>query len=140
MVSPADRRYAALQRRSASDTNFRCSKGKWFRLRHSWLQRFRISWGQFGNRCRESPRFGPGAAVILDFRLRIENHCKIFPGNVPKSAVILDFMGSIWESLQGLSPAQENGPPATVVAVTAICRLRFYLRLTQRNWSPGHLG
>ena len=29
--------------------------------------------------------------------------------------------------------AKENGPPATVVAVTAICRLRFYLRLTQRN-------
>ena len=77
-----------------------------------------------------------GAAVILDFRLRIENHCKIFPGNVPKSAaipdfrgsireslqempgnsptaaVIPDFMGSIWQSLQGLLPAQENGPPA----------------------------
>ena len=33
------------------------------------------------------------AAVILDFRLRIENHCKIFPGNVPKSAAIPDFRG-----------------------------------------------
>ena len=43
MVSPADRRYAALQLRSASDTNFRCSKGKWFRLRKPGLHRFLIS-------------------------------------------------------------------------------------------------
>ena len=43
MVSPADRRYAALQRCSASDTNFRCGKGKWFRLRKPGLHRFLIS-------------------------------------------------------------------------------------------------
>ena len=32
------------------------------------LQRFLISWGKLGNHCRESPRFGPGAAAIPDFR------------------------------------------------------------------------
>ena len=89
------------QRPSASDSNFRCRKGKWFRLRKPGLHRFLISGGKLGNHCRESPRFGPGAAVILDFRLRIENHCKIFPGNVPKSAVILDFRGQFGNRCNG---------------------------------------
>ena len=40
-------------------------------------------------------------AVILDFRLRLENHYKVFLGISPNAAVILDFRGSIWESLQG---------------------------------------
>ena len=48
MVSPADRRYAALQRRSASDTNFRCRKVKWFRLRKPGLHRFWISGPNLG--------------------------------------------------------------------------------------------
>ena len=39
-------------------------------------------------------------AVILDFRLRLENHYKVFLGISPNAAVILDFRGSIWESLQ----------------------------------------
>ena len=55
MVSPADRRYAALQRRSASDTNFRCSKGKWFRLRKPGLHRFLISGSDLGIDARFSP-------------------------------------------------------------------------------------
>ena len=42
------------------------------------LQRFLISGGEFGNRCRDCPRFGSVGAVILDFR------------------------GCIWESLQGM--------------------------------------
>ena len=39
-------------------------------------------------------------AVILDFRLRLENHYKVFLGISPNAAAILDFRGSIWDSLQ----------------------------------------
>ena len=42
-------------------------------------------------------------AVILDFRLRLENHYKVFLGISPNAAVILDFRGSIWESLHGFA-------------------------------------
>ena len=53
------------------------------------------------------------SAMILDFRLRLENHYKVFLGISPNAAVILDFRGSIWESLQrGMVSA------AVVVAAT----------------------
>ena len=42
-------------------------------------------------------------AVILDFRLRLENHYKVFLGISPNAAVILDLRGSIWESLHGFA-------------------------------------
>ena len=63
--------------------------------------------------------------MILDFRLRIENHCKIFPRNVPKSAAIPDFRGGNlgiaarvvagtgeWPACSTIVVAVENGPPA----------------------------
>ena len=43
------------------------------------------------------------SAMILDFRLRLENHYKVFLGISPNAAVILDFRGSIWESLHGFA-------------------------------------
>ena len=51
----------------------------------SFVHRFLISGGQFGNRCKLFPSFGPSAAVILDFR------------------------GSIWESLHRFA---RKPPPA----------------------------
>ena len=92
------------QRSSATDSNFRCGKEEWFRLQTAAmpeLQRFMILGRQFENRCRKTLKNGPTAAVILDFRLRLENHYKVFLGISPNAAVILDFRGSIWESLQG---------------------------------------
>ena len=35
----------------------------------------------------------PNAAVILDFRPRLENRCKVLPGSALICAVILDFRG-----------------------------------------------
>ena len=55
------------------------------------LQRFLISGGQFGNRCKETLKNGPTAAVILDFRARLANRCKVLPGNAIFRALILDF-------------------------------------------------
>ena len=76
---------------------------------HSNAQRFRISWGQFGNRWKELPGNVLLRAAILDFEPRLENHCKIFPRNTLQRAAIPDFMGSIWESLQGYARLR---PPA----------------------------
>ena len=55
------------------------------------LQRFLISGGQFGNRCKETLKNGPTAAVILDFRPRLGNRCMVLPGNAIFRALILDF-------------------------------------------------
>ena len=82
------------QRSSASDSNLRCIEEEWFRLQTAAmpeLQRFLISGGQFGNRCKETLKNGPTAAVILDFRARLANRCKVLPGNAIFRALILDF-------------------------------------------------
>ena len=44
------------QRSSASDSNFRCRKEDLFRLLRSLSQRFLISWGEYGNRCKVLPK------------------------------------------------------------------------------------
>ena len=77
-----------------SVSNFRRRKEEWFRLQTAAmpeLQRFLISGGQFGNRCKEILKNGPTAAVILDFRARLANRCKVLPGNAIFRALILDF-------------------------------------------------
>ena len=51
----------------------------------------------------------PNAAVILDFRPRLGNRCMFLPGNDLGSAVILDLRGSTWESLQVFT---RKRPPA----------------------------
>ena len=101
MVSPAT---VVAATRSVADSNLRCRDGEWFRLQNATtprLQRFRISWGQFGNRCKDFPENNLLRAAILDFGPRLENHCKIFPRNTLQRAAIPDFMGQTWESLQG---------------------------------------
>ena len=101
MVSPAAAVAAAY---FASDSIFLFCKEEWFRLQTAAmpeLQRFLISGGQFGNHCMDLPENVLQSAMILDFRLRLENHYKVFLGISPNAAVILDFRGSIWESLQG---------------------------------------
>ena len=93
MVPPAAAVAAAY---FASDSIFLFCKEEWFRLQTAAmpeLQRFMILGCQFGNRCRKTLKNGPTAAVILDFRLRLENHYKLFLGISPNAAVILDFRG-----------------------------------------------
>ena len=51
-------------------------------------------------------------AVILDFRLRLENHYKVFLGISPNAAVILDFRPRIGNHCSTIVAALENGPPA----------------------------
>ena len=60
----------------------------------SGVQRFVISGGKLGNRCRVLPVYDLFAAVILDFRARLANRC---------SSIVV---------------AVEDGLPATVVAAT----------------------
>ena len=55
------------------------------------LQRFLISWGQLGNRCKVFPVYTLLRASILDFRLRLANRCKLFPVYTILRASILDF-------------------------------------------------
>ena len=55
------------------------------------LQRFLISWGKLGNRCKFLLGNASGAAVILDFRAKLENRCKVFPVYTIFRASILDF-------------------------------------------------
>ena len=66
---------------------------------HSNVQRFRISGGQFGNRCKVMPVYDLQRAAILDFGPRLKNHCKIFPRNTLQHAAILNFRGQTWQSL-----------------------------------------
>ena len=158
------------QRSAASDSNFRCRKGKWFRLRKpglhrflisgpnlgidarisrfkpSFVHRFLISWGKLGNRCKECSETTP---LLQRFRIsggKLGNRCKGCRRHRRMARLQHNrYGGREWPACYGLSgddlprpilffaAAKENGPPATVVAVTAICRLRFYLRLTPRN-------
>ena len=55
------------------------------------LQRFLISWGQLGNRCKVFPVYTLLRASILDFRPRLGNRCKVFPVYTLLRASILDF-------------------------------------------------
>ena len=57
------------------------------------VQRFWILGGELRNRCKDFPETTLQRAVILDFRLRLENHYKVFLGISPNAAVILDFRG-----------------------------------------------
>ena len=57
------------------------------------LQRFWILGGELGNHCMDLPENALQRAVILDFRLRLENHYKVFLGISPNAAAILDFRG-----------------------------------------------
>ena len=95
---------------SVSDSNLCCGKEEWFRLQTAAmpeLQRFLISGGQFGNRCKETLKNGPTAAVILDFRPRLENRCKKTLENDLSAAVIPDFrprLGNHYKVFLGISP------------------------------------
>ena len=103
------------QRSSATDSNFRCGKKEWFRLQTAAmpeLQRFLISGGQFGNRCKKTLKNGPTAAVILDFRARLANRCKVLPGNAIFRALILDFRPRIGNRCSTIVVAVEKGSPA----------------------------
>ena len=51
-------------------------------------------------------------AVILDFRLRLENHYKVFLGISPNAAMILDFRPRIGNHCSTIVAAVGNGPPA----------------------------
>ena len=59
------------------------------------LQRFLISGGQFGNRCRFFPVYSLLRAVILDLRAQFENRCKDFLVYAFFGAMILDFRGGV---------------------------------------------
>ena len=122
----------------------------------SCVQRFLISGGKLGNRCKVlpvyailhaaildfRPRLGnrckvlPGnvllRASILDFRPRLGNRCKVLPGNDPRAAVILDFRPRLGNRCSTIVVAVENGPPAMAVAATTF-RVRFYSSLPQRR-------
>ena len=55
------------------------------------MQRFLISWGKLGNRCRECPGLALLRAVIHDFRGSIWESLQENPLNSPTAAAILDF-------------------------------------------------
>ena len=82
------------------------------------LQRFLISGGEFGNRCRDCPRFGSVGAVILDFRARLGNRCKVLPVYALQRALILDFRPRLGNRCSIIVVTVEYGPPATAVAAT----------------------
>ena len=73
----------------------------------SCVQRFLISWGKLGNRCKITLKNGPVAASILDFRARLANRCKDFPVYALQRASILDFrarLGNRCKDFPGTSP------------------------------------
>ena len=91
MVSPAT---VVAATRSTTDSNLRCRDGEWFRLQNTTtprLQRFRISWGKLGNRCKECPETTPLLQRFLNSWGKPGNHCRVLPGNALQCAVILDF-------------------------------------------------
>ena len=96
------------------------------------LQRFRISWGQFGNRCRECPGLALLRAVILDFRPRFANHCRDFPGNSPATSVILDSGLRFGNHCTAIATAVRNDLPVVVVAA-AIFRVRLHSSLPRKK-------
>ena len=107
MVPPAAAVAAAY---FASDSIFLFCKEEWFRLQTAAmpeLQRFMILGCQFGNRCRKTLKNGPTAAVILDFRPKLENRCKKTLENDLSAAVIPDFrprLGNHYKVFLGISP------------------------------------
>ena len=56
------------------------------------LQRFLISWGKLGNRCKFLLGNALQRAVILDFRPKLENRCRVLPVYALLRASILDFV------------------------------------------------
>ena len=87
------------------------------------LQRFLISWGQLGNRCKVFPVYTLFRASILDFRPRLGNRCKVFPVYTLFRASIPDFKAKLANRCSAIVVAVENGPPAPAVAAST-CRVR----------------
>ena len=91
----------------------------------SCVQRFLISWGKFGNRCRVtdaamrivSPAAVMGAS-ILDFKARLENRCMVLPVYALLRTSILDFRVELGNRCSIIVVTVENGPPAMAVAAT----------------------
>ena len=90
----------------------------------SCVQRFLISWGKLGNRCKVMPVYSLLRAAILDFKARLANRCMVLPVYALQRATILDFRVELGNRCSIIVVTVENGPPATAVAATTF-RVRF---------------
>ena len=68
----------------------------------SGVQRFVISGGELGNRCKAMPVYDLLRAVILDFMGQTWQSLQGMPGIALLRAAIRDFRGQTWQSLQRL--------------------------------------
>ena len=111
----------------------------------SCVHRFLISSPDLGIDAKYFPENNLLRASILDFMGSIWESLQRIPSFWPRCCSNSGFQGvnlriaarvvagtEEWPACSTIVVAIKNGPPATAVAA-AICRLRFYLRLTQRN-------
>ena len=83
------------------------------------MQRFLISGGQFGNRCRVMPVYALLRAAILDFRPRFANHCSTIVVAVENSSACNSRRrNGLPHPILFFVAAKENGPPVAAVAAT----------------------
>ena len=73
------------------------------------MQRFLITWGKLGNRCRECPGLALLRAVIHDFRGSIWESLQENPLEQPYRCSDSRFQAQTWESLQVFPKKQPKG-------------------------------
>ena len=103
------------------------------------VQRFRISGGQFGNRCRDCPGLALLRAAILDFRGQTWQSLQDFPQKRPRGCSDSGFQVKTCESMQ-----RRKVPPTVVVAATRsasdtnfLCDNREWFRLQRSMRQQG---
>ena len=89
------------------------------------MQRFLISGGKLGNRCKVMPVYALLRAAILDFRVELGNRCSVIVVAVENSSACSGrCRNGLPRPILIFVAAKENGPPAVAVVATD-SRIRF---------------